>query len=328
MMSEEPMANGESDAGGSAPAPEASPRSSSPLPRNPFAAIRARPRRATLLVALSALAVIGLIAVGLAHRPNPVSVVMVVPSSVVLGSEGIPIFIDGQRVYRLGENALWQDLNGSFLLAAYVPWVLRPCSPFGPPPLSSAESDLVGSCGVVTDSFYLAPKSVSVSSWINGPEVVMRVHTHDAEAAECSADWRSRCESAVVAEAIVWPTVPTEIAGEHVYRAEDSDSFAGLKGSFLLGGPFTDSQYLTACSTWVAGQPDAEAALIGSFCISRAIDGMNLAAKSAIDEPNDEIVVARVHVHDPLAAKCPSDYRAECDSAIVVESVVWRAPAG
>ena len=63
--------------------------------------------------------------VGLAHRPNPVSVVMVVPSSVVLGSEGIPIFIDDQRVYGLNENALWQDLNDSFLLAAYVPWVLR-----------------------------------------------------------------------------------------------------------------------------------------------------------------------------------------------------------
>jgi hypothetical protein len=273
-------------------------------------------------------AVVGLIAVGLAFRPNSNSVVMNGPSSVVIGSGGIPIFIDDQRVYGPNENALWKDLHSSFLLAAHVGSFLYTC-PNGLPRLSSAESDLFGICGgYVLDSLDVAPKSVSVSGWINGPEVVMRVHTHDAEAAACRAEWRERCDSAAVVEAILWPTVPTEIAGEHVYRAQDSDSFAGFKGSFLLGGPFTDSQYQTACSTLVPGQPDAAAALIGSFCISRAIDGMNLAAMSAIAEPNDEIVVARVHVHDPLAAKCPSDYRAECDSAIVVESVVWRASAG
>jgi hypothetical protein len=48
---------------------------------------------------------------------------------------------------------------------------------------------------------------------------------------------------------------------------------------------------------------------------------------STIDEPKDEIVVARVHVNDPLAAQCPAAVQASCKASIVVEAVVWRAPA-
>ena len=46
---------------------------------------------------------------------------------------------------------------------------------------------------------------------------------------------------------------------------------------------------------------------------------------SNIDERKNEIVVARVHIHDVLAAQCPAGVRAECEGAIVVEAVVWRS---
>jgi len=333
-MPEEPTTIREPDAGGNAPVRATSPASSSSLPRNPFVAVRAHPRRAIGVVAVCVLAVVGLVAVGLVYRPNAGGVVIAGPANVVLGSDGLPSEVDDQRVYRLAENAEWQDLKSSFLLVGYMSLSLPSCPPrMAPQP--SAESDLLGFCGGFeldagpgSGGFaFVAPKSVAAYGWRDGPAVVMRVHTHDAEAAGCSAGELSMCDSAIVVEAVVWPTVPTKIGGEHVYRVEDQPSFKAIKGSFLLGGPFTKRQVETPCPTPVAGEPEAEAALFGSICTSRAIDGLDLAAKRAIDEPNDEIVVARVHLNVPLAAKCPADRRADCDSAIVVESVVWRAPA-
>ena len=344
-MANEPATAGvPEDSAGSASAPEASPSSSlsSRSPRRLLAAVRARPRRATLVVALSALAVVGLISVGLAYRPNPVSVVMG-PSSVVLGSDGIPTQVDGQRVYRVTEQADWQNLNGSFLLAAYVFVGSYPCPrPVSPQP--QADSDLLARCG----TFDLAPNagqrgrtgpgsiygisnvaplgSDVLFGWMDGPAVVIRAHTHDVEAPRCGADVRAACESALVVEAVVWPTVPTEIAGEHVYRHGDQASFAKLKGSFLLGGPLVRSNLESPCMWPIASEWEAVIALTGA-CPYPSIDGLSIAEKSTIDEARDEIVVARVHANDPQAADCPSDYRAYCEAAIVVESVVWRAPA-
>jgi len=63
------------------------------------------------------------------------------------------------------------------------------------------------------------------------------------------------------------------------------------------------------------------------YCYILSIDGLELAPQSNIDEPNGEIVVARVHIDDPLAAQCPASDRAQCQTSIVVESVVWRGAA-
>lgn len=339
-MSEEPgTAGGPEDPVDIVPAPEGSsgpsPSSSSRSPRSLLAAARARPRRTMLSVALSALVVVGLISVGLAYRPNSVSVVMDGPSSVVLGSDGIPTQVDNQRVYRVGEKAEWQDLNGSFLLTAYATWDAFPCPPADQPP---AEAALLGRCGGIAlepsanpnfndiDLSTLqmaAPEGTgALTGWVGGPPIVMRVHTHDTEAAQCAADQEAACEAAVVVEVVVWPTVPSQINDKHVYRAIDKAAFP-TSGSFLLGGPvWKDLE--PPCSGPGASEWQALIDLFG-FCTSPEIDGLQIAPKSHFDEPNNEIVVARVHVNDPEAAKCPSDYRAECKTAIVVESVVWRS---
>jgi hypothetical protein len=343
MVSEEPATAGEpDDSGADDPAPEASPSSSlsSRSPRSLLAAVRARPRRATLFVVLPALAVVGLISVGLAYRPNSDSVVIAVPSSVVLGPDGIPGQVDGQRVYRMGEKPEWLKLNGSFLLGAYATWFEFPCPMADQPP---AEAALLGRCGGIAlepsaNTFnrgdtgngvdlstlpLAAPKGTdALAGWAGGPAIVMSVHTHDPEALQCTADTMTACWSAVVVEAVVWPTVPSQINGKHVYRATDQASFP-TSGSFLLGGPVW-KDLGSPCSGPGASEWQALIDLLG-FCPSPEIDGLQISPKGSFDEPKDEIVVARVHVNDPEAAKCPSDYRAQCKAAIVVESVVWRS---
>ena len=274
------------------------------------------------------------VASGLATTPST-SGGPVASASIVLGSDGIPTQMDGQTVYRVGDKATWQNLSGSFLLAAYATPFVMLCPMWSAQP--SAEAALVGQCGGIVlepsanstfkgDISHLlmaAPEgSEALTGWVGGPAIVMRVHTHDAEAAQCAADRRAACESAVVVEAVVWPTVPTEVGGQRVYRQTDQASFP-TSGSFLLGGPVS-KELETPCSGPGASEWEALIDLEG-FCPTPQIDGLSIAPKSSFNEPNYEIVVARVHVNDPEAAKCPSDYRAMCDSAIVAESVVWRS---
>lgn len=116
--------------------------------------------------------------------------------------------------------------------------------------------------------------------------------------------------------------IPLQIDGQRVYRAPDQASFASLSGSFLLGGPFTKPEFVPPCPMPV-DKSAAEQQLI-PYCYLRTIDGLQVAPESDIDEPNDEPVVARVHVNDPLAAQCPAGVRAQCQAGIVVETVVWR----
>jgi hypothetical protein len=73
-------------------------------------------------------------------------------------------------------------------------------------------------------------------------------------------------------------------------------------------------------------ETQAEQQLI-PYCYLESIDGLDIAPMSNIDEPRNELVVARVHVDDPLAAQCPATDRAECQASIVVESVVWQSDA-
>jgi hypothetical protein len=116
---------------------------------------------------------------------------------------------------------------------------------------------------------------------------------------------------------------PSEISGEHVYRATDESSFATLKGSFLLGGLVTWPEVVPPCPS-EAGPPGDGQGLL-PYCYWPSIDGLALSPKSNFDEPSNEIVVARVHVNDSLAAECQPAVIAECRAAIVVESVVWTS---
>jgi hypothetical protein len=306
--------------------------------RDPVGWIPIRRRIAAPITVVVALVAVSLVGVGLALRPSagPTAPNNPAPAGVVRGSDGIPTSIDGQPVYRIADKAEWQGLNGSFLLAAYAaPFViLCPTSIVQPP----AEADLVGQCGGIAlwphanASFIgvdpnslqrAAPQgSGALSGWLGGQAIVMRAHTHDPEAAQCGADQKAACEAAVVVEAVVWPTVPTAINGEPVYRATDRASFPA-SGSFLLGGPAAKPSVMPPCPMQV-NQPAAEQQLI-PYCYGLSIDRLEVAPMSNLDEPNNEIVVARVHINDPLAAQCPADVRSQCATSVVVESVVWRS---
>ena len=284
----------------------------------------------TVVVALVAVSLVG---VGMALRPsagptgnNPA------PAGVVRGSDGIPTSIDGQRVYRIGDQSEWQNLSGSFLLRGYSVLFAHFC-PLQVTPLPSVERDLVDPChasGALADgptsdggpSLMVAPiGSESLGSWVGASAIVVRVHTHDPEAAQCGADQQAACEAAVVVEAVVWPTVPTQFNGERVYRATDQASFPS-SGSFLLGGPATKPSVMPPCAMQV-NLTAAEQQLI-PYCYVLSIDGLSVAPMSSLDEPNGEIVVARVHINDPLAAQCPADVRSQCATSVVVEFVVRR----
>jgi hypothetical protein len=261
-------------------------------------------------------------------------------SAIPLGPDAIPTQIDGQRVYRIGDRADWQNLGDGFLLAAKAPFGAPSCP--APMPTSGAtnraEADLLGSCPAVVlmntsgsgtpsgnSGIGTAPKGLpgsAIFGW-GGHSVVVRVHTHDPEASQCGDNVRAACEAEVVVEAVLWPVVPTDIAGERVYRAADQASFAGIKGSFLLGGLVTYPDVVPSCPS-AAGPPGDGQGLL-PYCYWPSIDGLAISPKDSFNEPGNEIVVARVHVNDPLAAECQPTVVAECQAAIVVESVVWTS---
>jgi hypothetical protein len=118
--------------------------------------------------------------------------------------------------------------------------------------------------------------------------------------------------------------IPTQFDGQRVYRATDRGSFASLNGSFLLGGRVThDPQVIPPCPA--PGGPPGDGQELLPYCSWPSIDGLALSPRSNFGEPKNEIVVARVHVNDPLAAQCNDFARAECQAAVVVESVVWKS---
>jgi hypothetical protein len=167
------------------------------------------------------LAAVGLVGVGLVFSRCDASASSS-SSPVCLGSDGIPNQLDGQRVYRVGEQAEWQNLSGGFLLGGYAYDEVESCPTILPQP--SAEADLLGQCGGIelapaaneNQAFglpMLAPVGTDLLDglygWAGGPAVVVRAHTHDPEAAACSAAKRAACEAAVVVEAVVWSARPS-----------------------------------------------------------------------------------------------------------------------
>jgi hypothetical protein len=298
-------------------------------------------RLALPVTAVAVLLAVSLVGVGLTMRPNaagPAAPSSSEPSVSPMGppsSDGIPNQIDGQRVYLIADKAEWQNLTGSFLLSGYAVLNVPSC----PPPVvgtpePTAEQDLIGWCssiqlvaspnysGHFPISVMAAPRSWgALTGWTNGPAIVMRVHIDDPESANCASAQQAECQAAVVVESVVWPTVPMEIDGNRIFRASDQGLFP-TSGSFLLGGPFEEPEFALPCAMR-PNLSNAEQQLI-PYCYVQSIDGLPIAPMSNIDATRGQIVVARVHVNDPLAAQCPASDRADCRAAIVVESVVWH----
>lgn len=240
-------------------------------------------------------------------------------ASMALGADGIPVQIDGEHVYRVGE-AVPSQMQGGYLLGGYVFQEIAVNCPVDTVPQSTcfglgptAGSDVfTGGIDVIEAHDVSDPNPYSLGSWLGAPIV--------ASMKGCTWDNGTPCPPVVMA--IVWPTVPTEVAGEKVYRATNKASFP-TSGSFLLGGRFSKPDFVPPCPAPI-DKTAAERQLL-PYCYLQSIDGLDVSPMSSIDEPNHEMVVARVHVDDPLAAQCPASAQAECKAAIVVESVVWRS---
>jgi hypothetical protein len=293
------------------------------------------PRMADSVAAVGFLAILLLVVAGLAWRPSAAPGVTSAPSGLVIGFGGIPAQIDGQRVYLVGEQKEWGTLSGSFLLGGFAHGDYANC-PAPSAPSADPEAHLLSRCDRLVElrtdilpgmtgsvGVFVAPRnSELLYGSEGGPAVVVRVHTHDPEAAQCAAGNRTDCEAAVVVEAVVWPYVPTEISGEAVYRASDVNSFNTLGPTFLLGGVVTEPDVIPPCPAPVDTSA-AEQELI-PYCTWVAIDGLQLAPKGlAMGDLRNRPVVVRVHVNDQRAAMCPVTARTECLGAIVVEAVVW-----
>jgi hypothetical protein len=279
------------------------------------------PRLAVAMLAVAALATAGLIGLGLVARPGQGG-----PAAVALGADGLPNEIDGQTVYRVGDRASLLNLSGTFLLGGYVVraefpdvgdcpsgtpvpsaglGLMHTCSGYGLGPTATSEATVMGMLSPdVLSPFLGSPVVVSAKGCISYVDPIP-----------------TACPP--VPGEVVWPDVPAQIAGEHVYRAADQTTFATLHGSFLLGGRVSKPDVVPPCPAPL-GKSDAETQLV-PYCYWLSIDGLAISPKGTFDEPKDERVVARVHVSDPLAADCPADALASCQVAIVVESVVWRS---
>ncbi len=278
---------------------------------------------------------------------NSLSPSAVAPSPrFVFGLDGIPTQLGGQPVHTMLDQSSWPTNSDSFLLAAQPSINILACPPganLASPPYTAVEAKfLTGLCDyaslrpivapVGADRHWLAPKSPAFQQlyvWSSGEvPLVMRVHTHDPEAAQCTAARLAQCEEAIVVEAILWPLIPSELDGEHVYSGDEINSLAAagnianLKGSILLGGVvWRQDRGTIGCSP--PPSPSAQDELVANCVPTITIGGASVAPKSSLPAVTGQLVIVRGHVNDPLAAQCPTDLRTACESAFVVESMVW-----
>jgi hypothetical protein len=280
------------------------------------------PRLAIPVAAVAVLAIAGLVAAGLAFGPAAGPAGRAGSSDAVLGADGIPTSIDGERVYRVGET-VEPRVQGWYLLGGYVfdepvscpvrtsfptdaspgDMLLPACGEFGLGPTAGSDA--------TTGGVMVGSNPYVLSGWVGAPVVV--------RAKGCLLDNGTPCPPVV--DAVVWPVVPTEIGGERVYRAADQASFP-TSGSFLLGGRVAMPDVIPPCPMPI-DRTTAENDLI-PYCYWQAIDGIRVAPKvDALADLRDRVVVARVHVDDPEWVGCPATVQAQCQAAVVVEEVVW-----
>lgn len=88
--------------------------------------------------------------------------------------------------------------------------MIPPC----PAPIdqSDAQLELIPYCSwIAIDGLRLAPKGTAMGELVN-EQAVVRVHVNDPLAAQCPADIRSNCLTAIVVESVVWTSKPNTIA--------------------------------------------------------------------------------------------------------------------
>jgi hypothetical protein len=133
--------------------------------------------------------------------------------------------------------------------------------------------------------------------------------------------------------------VPTSIDGEHVYLPEEAARIDLGHASFLVGGytsgvgpscPSQDNPNLPLVQRQSMGKLancDGGASLYDSPRASpTTLDLWYLYRNPAgLPLPSPGLVVLRAHRHDAEAADCPVAAQATCDSAIVLDAIVWRS---
>ncbi len=172
---------------------------------------RSRLRLAAQGIAVAAVAVIvaggGWLAFGSsAALTGPGGPVSPTGSANLLGADGIPNQIDGERVYRVGESVESQK-QGWFLLGGYVfqevsncPADAAPSEPcFGLGPNAGSDA-ATGGIDVSVAIEASDPNPPALGGWLGMPVVV--------RAKGCTWDNGTPCPPVVMA--ILWPTVPTK----------------------------------------------------------------------------------------------------------------------
>jgi hypothetical protein len=307
----------------------------------------ALPVTTVAVLTVAALVVSGLLlgpAAGPAVGPGPAS-----SSGVVMGADGIPTQIDGERVYRAVNQASFPT-SGTFLLGGPVtmPDPIPPCPM--QPNLTMGEKDLIPYCyWQAIDGIHVAPKIDTLAD-LRNRIVVARVHIGDAEAALCPVTIQVQCKAAIVVEDVVWtggaassnqatnptpvqttPTsafsetagpatprdqiepdgAPTTLNGQPVYRAANLPTTA----SFLLGGTLTRDSTCAAPAAPLAKAPGCGYWMVDGVKVGTMVD----LPESLLDQP----VVVQINRSRSLAV-CPGG---SCTSAtLVIAAIVWPVP--
>jgi hypothetical protein len=131
--------------------------------------------------------------------------------------------------------------------------------------------------------------------------------------------------------------LPTMLDGQPVYRPSKASGVTLDDAPFLVGG-WTRFQGLSCPMAAASPLPSAQAAALAALwpgCPQGTVladipNGTDLwwqlRNPTSLSFPDPGAVVVRVHTHDPQASECPPDLVAVCDSAIVIEAVLWDRP--
>lgn len=249
--------------------------------------------------------------------------------------DGIPAKFFGDPVLRPAAAArrLAGKVDGTSFLVGGWPggWTIGGCSTIdaggqacGAWRLGETPGATTLSVTAVGGALYALPPS--------GPTVV-RIH-------------RDAASGLAVLDALVWSPdttvtgryadgIPAAMNGEPVFRA--AALLAAIQGpragtggrSFLLGGwspdPFTracpavrSDQAMYALAPACGGWPIGETPQL--FGVEPTTVDAILMGRTVPAGP----VVLRVHDRDPAAAACPADLQARCETAVVVDAVIWN----
>lgn len=281
-----------------------------------------------------------------------------------LYADGIPSTLDGQPVLRPTQAAAQAAAStdaSTFLVGGWVTgWFPFPYSSCPQPTGSEADQVLdQGPCGV-----YLAESPVVDQTGplklhfqvglsddrYSGP-VIVRVHTHDPLAINCTAANQDACAHAVVVDTLLWDGpalgpdgLPSWIDGQATISVPEAQAMLAHSTSateLFVRGWYSDFAY--KCLSVPATVPptpgssllpdDCQPSILGPAPLpvgqfQASASDLDLTLGPGIDSPPIGEVVLEIHGHDAAAAACDSSIRAACDAAVIVDRIVWTASTG